>query len=416
MPPVVARLATSAVHPVTTTAEAKAFSQLQESERRYVCGLKRKERNELVNMIAYPKVPRLETPLRMEVLRCHLPQEMRMEIFDELGRNHGEKYVNWVRRLIKLPLNVLCHTPSFGPMARAMEEARRVMDSTITGHADAKLEVLKLLCQSHSNGGSCASNYSLGFEGPPGTGKTHFVRTALASALRRPLVSIPLGGATDVGYLLGHLYVYEGSKEGRLASALVEAKCCNPIIHFDEVDKISTTERGAELVGVLIHLVDPTANTRLRDRYFHNVDIDYSRCTFVFSYNDPTRVSPILLDRIKRVSMPVPTSAERRSIVREHLIPRVQKRLNTTIDLSEAATECVLEDVGESGMRETERRVDHVMANAHLCCACNDQKGSMVRADVGVLDGDKNVSGEFARRMLASRDVASDSTPLQMYL
>ena len=101
----------------------------------------------------------------------------------------------------------------------------------------------------------------------PPSGKTHFARAALAAALERPMISIPLGGATDVSYLLGSIYVYEGSREGRLAAALVEAKCCNPIIFFDEVDKVSSTDRGAEIISVLIHLVDPTANSAMRDRW-----------------------------------------------------------------------------------------------------------------------------------------------------
>ena len=81
----------------------------------------------------------------------------------------------------------------------------------------------------------------------------------------------------------------------------MESGCCNPIIYFDEVDKISSTERGADISSTLIHLIDPTTSKTLRDRYFHGIDLDFSRCTFVFSYNDPSKVNPILLDHPRPV-------------------------------------------------------------------------------------------------------------------
>ena len=105
-------------------------------------------------------------------------------------------------------------------------------------------------------------------------------------ALQRPS-STSLWGASDVSFLLGHSYA--GSKEGALAAGLIESKCMNPVVYFDEVDKISETERGREICNLLIHLIDPTANGALRDRYFYGLDLDFSNYTFVFSFNDASR-------------------------------------------------------------------------------------------------------------------------------
>lgn len=276
-----------------------------------------------------------------------------------------------------------------------------------------------MVCQERS-GGKRSGGYSLGLEGPPGTGKTHFARHALAEALGLPFVSIPLGGASEGAYLLGNLYTFEGSKEGRLASALAEAKCCNPILFFDEVDKISQTERAQEIVSVLIHLVDPTANTALRDRYFHGIDLDFSRCTFVFSYNDPSRVSPVLLDRIKRIRVDLPTRDQRVSIVRDHLEPRCQTRLATRLSLSDGAVDSLLgRDTPSCGMRGAEKNVDDVLAAAQLCTSCNEG-GGLVGADgVRVLDGDGRVTREFAAHCLSQLhdgDAAFSEPPLGMYV
>ena len=242
-----------------------------------------------------------------------------------------------------------------------------------------------------------AAAYSLGLEGPPGTGKTHFVRHALAPALGRPMVSIPLGGASDISYLLGNMYTYEGSKEGRLAAALVEAGCCDPVVYFDEVDKISGTERGQEIASVLIHLVDPTANSALRDRFFHGIDLDFSRCTFVFSYNDPRAVPPVLLDRIKRVAMPAPSAEERVEIVARHMVPRAQARLNPGLALSDGAAAAVLAACGAAegqGMRGAERALDHVLAAAQLCAECGEGGDGALAGAPGVaaLDADGRVA------------------------
>ena len=43
---------------------------------------------------------------------------------------------------------------------------------------------------------------------------------------------------------------------GRIVSVLIKSKCMNPIIYFDELDKVSATPRGEEIIGILTHLID----------------------------------------------------------------------------------------------------------------------------------------------------------------
>lgn len=420
-PPSAARAA-----PAAPAGAAAGFARLSTSEREYVrSGLRKRERVELVRLLdadAKRQRGELAAPLRIRVLRSGLPEAVRLQMFEELRGAACDKYVLWVRRALRLPLGRVASTPRGAPTTTgAVAAARAILDGAATGHAAAKREVLKLVCQARS-GGTGAGAYALGLEGPPGTGKTHFVEHALAPALGRPMVRIPLGGATDISYLLGNVYTYEGSKEGRLAAALVEAGCCNPIVYFDEVDKVSATDRGQEIVATLIHLVDPSANGALRDRYFHGIDLDFSRCTFVFSYNDASRVSPVLLDRIKRVAMPPPSDADRAAIVRAHLVPRAQARLNTALALADAAVDAVLAhaDAG-AGMRGAEKDVEHVLGAAQLCAACDDANDGALAGVPGaaVLDAGGRVGAEFAARCLAERAGAeagrADAPPPGMY-
>ena len=385
----------------------KALTRLHPMERVYVTGMKRKERAEVASRIGkVVKTPQSEAPLRIQLLQSSPPDHTKSVIFEDLSRNVCEKYTTWVRRAIQLPIGHMYQQASTKDAYTTITDAKCLMDTLSTGHQSAKTEVLKLICQTLITG-SVQSTYSIGLEGPPGTGKTHFVKHSLAPALNRPLICIPLGGANDVSYLLGSLYVYEGSKEGRLASALMEAGCCNPIIYFDEVDKVSATERGNEIIGVLIHLIDPTSNMQLQDRYFHGIDLDFSKCTFVFSYNDADKISPVLLDRIKRISMPSPTDSERREIICKHIIPRVQQRIGASLSLSNTTIDMILRRGNLStGMRNMEKEVEHVLATAQL-------HQIIENGGKGVISSDSNICDQFVDSLLLPME--DDSFPVTMY-
>ena len=152
----------------------------------------------------------------------------------------------------------------------------------ITGHEDAKLEVMKLLCTYARSGRS--TGFSLGLEGGAGIGKTTFVKEAIAKCMNRPFYTIGLGGASDAAYLTGHSFTYEGAIPGRLTECLIEGGRMDPVIYFDELDKVSCTPKGDEIINILIHLIDAVQNDRIRDRYFNGIDLDFSRAIIVFSY------------------------------------------------------------------------------------------------------------------------------------
>ena len=75
----------------------------------------------------------------------------------------------------------------------------------------------------------------------------------------------------------------------------------NPVIYFEELETISETPKGDEIIGILTHLTDTSQNSNFRDKYFSEVDLDLSKCLFIFSYNDESLVNPILKDRMYRI-------------------------------------------------------------------------------------------------------------------
>lgn len=391
--------------------ESASMARFSATERHYIRGMKRKERTALVKMMdADTKQLRQRTgmaPIRIQVLQSGLPEKTKMQIFETMRTCASDKYMQWVKRALELPLQIRAPPAPTASVRDAVLSAREKMNAVATGFDDVKTEILKLVCQ-QAHGSRCGSGFSIGLEGPPGTGKTHFSRNAIATALHRPLVEVQLGGATDVSYLMGIIYTYEGSKEGRLAAGLIEAGVRNPIFYFDEVDKISDTERGRELASALIHLIDPTSNTCIRDRFFHGIDLDFSECLFIFSYNDPKKVSPILLDRIKTFRIDRPSLTERCEILSDHIVPRVAKRLGTTQTLCPEAIEFIAEmsERRDDGMRGAEKDVDNVLALAQLQ---NAEQG---------IEAAQDVSRSFAQAVLeteTNRAASRDCPPIGMY-
>ena len=121
----------------------------------------------------------------------------------------------------------------------------------------------------------------IAIKGPPGTGKTTLIKEGISKILNRPFAFLALGGATDSSFLEGHSYTYEGSSWGKVVDILLQSKTMNPVIYFDELDKISNTPKGEEITGILTHLTDTTQNSQFHDKYFSSVDFDLSKVLFI---------------------------------------------------------------------------------------------------------------------------------------
>jgi ATP-dependent Lon protease len=108
---------------------------------------------------------------------------------------------------------------------------------------------------------------------------------------------------------------------------LMEAGTMDMIIFFDELDKVSRTERGQEIIGILTHLTDTTQNSEFNDRYFDGVPIDLSKILFVFSYNDHSLIDPILRDRITNIKTTPMNLDDKLQVTQRFLIPEILEKL-----------------------------------------------------------------------------------------
>ena len=112
----------------------------------------------------------------------------------------------------------------------------------------------------------------------------------------------------------------------------MDAKSMNPVIYFDELDKISDTPKGEEIASILTHLTDTSQNSQFHDKYFSEVDFDLSKCLFIFSYNDESKLNPILKDRMYRIQTKGYNAKEKIIIARKHLLPKIREQVSFTED------------------------------------------------------------------------------------
>ena len=228
------------------------------------------------------------------------------------------------------------------------------MNSAAYGHEEAKRQIIQMMGQQIRNPKSKGN--MLGIYGPPGNGKTSLIKEGIAKAMDKPFIFISLGGATDASFLEGHSYTYEGSIYGRIVNGLINAKCMDPIIYFDELDKISKTHKGDEISNILVHLTDSVQNSHFRDKYFHGVDIDLSRATMIFSFNDPSNVNPVLMDRITTVETKYLMIPQKIHIAQNYLLPEMMKDMglsNGDVIIDDATIRYMIDNwTHEGGVRK----------------------------------------------------------------
>lgn len=197
--------------------------------------------------------------------------------------------------------------------------------------------------------------------GPPGVGKTSLANS-VAKALKRELVRIALGGLEDVNELRGHRRTYIGAMPGRIVQGLIEAKQINPVVVFDEIDKLNRSFRG-DPSAVLLEILDPEQNAKFRD-YYLNFNIDLSKIIFIATANDISAIPSPLRDRMEFIELSSYTPNEKFAIAQNYLIPdeRAKHGLKASeLSISKDACELIISEyTRESGVRNLRRKIAEI--------------------------------------------------------
>jgi ATP-dependent Lon protease len=191
-----------------------------------------------------------------------------------------------------------------------------------------------------------------------GTGKTTFAYT-LAETMGRKFARIPFGGLGSALDLRGKSRLFAEAEPGGIVKALRDSGSMNPIILLDEIDRVGASER-ADIMGVLVELLDPTQNNRFLDHYL-DYPLDLSQVLFIATANNTTNVATAVLDRLELIQMPSYSDEEKIHISREFLLPKALKEsglLSSQLSIEESVWPVVARPLGyDAGIRTLQRTI-----------------------------------------------------------
>ena len=322
-------------------------------------------------------------PLKFRILELeHMSMQSKSFMINRLNSfqnmestdNEYHKLNAWFSQFEKLPMNNYATFPlnrstsTNRQIYNFLTKSRKTLDGAVYGHEHVKDEIIQLLSSwiSNENG----SGQVLALQGPPGNGKTTLVKNGLSKVINRPFSLIALGGAKDSAFLQGHDYTFEGSKPGRIVEVIRDAGVMNPVIFFDEVDKLSDSPAGKEISNLLCHLLDPVQNTIFQDRYFSGIDIDLSKAVFVMSFNNIEKIDPILRDRMRVVHMKGFQASDKVKITQNYLLPEICAEFNFKpkhIKIPENVVRHVIDKyTSEQGVRDLRRQLSTIVAKLNV--------------------------------------------------
>ena len=355
--------------------------ELNEDEEEYYADLsksKRRKLNEQMKRVS-GLVSEGDVPFKFRVLGLPISDALKasvikkIDILNEMDGSESYKLRTWVESFLNIPFGKYVPLPvkltdGVEPCAKFLATTRETLDKAVYGMPSAKTQIMQTLAQWISNPGSVGNVIAL--KGPMGVGKTSFAKNGVAQVLQRPFEFFSLGGASDSANFVGHSFTYEGSMCGRIADALITSRCMNPVMYFDELDKVSTTAHGDEIVSMLIHLTDRSQNSQFHDRYFAGVDFDLSQCLFVFSFNDESKVHPILKDRMQVITCSGYNAEDKKNILTKYIWPQILDRIQLTsqLTLTDEAVKYLIEEFSkeEEGVRTLIRSVESLVTRINL--------------------------------------------------
>ena len=359
----------------------KLLSNKPPSDTKYFAGLEvDSQRSILQTLTSLRELNKQQKPNRIQLLESSIPSEYKILALQKMAQirqgSDGEAGKNqaWLDGFMRIPFGMY-HTL---PVTLAdgtekchafMEQAKQCLDECTYGLNDAKMQILQYIGQLISN--PSGTGTVIAIEGPMGTGKTTLVKEGISKILQRPFAFVSLGGAQDSSLLDGHMITYEGSVWGQIADILMRSKCMNPVIYFDELDKVSDTPKGEEIIGILTHLTDSTQNKHFRDNYFSGIDLDLSRATLVFSYNHREKVNSILGDRMNIIKTTGYTTCQKNIIASRYLSKHIRQNISfreEDVVIPDATLNYIIETYTgkEKGVRNLKRCLETIYSKLNL--------------------------------------------------
>ena len=296
--------------------------------------------------------------LENKIKSAQMPKEVEDKALKEVTRlakmspsspdaSVARTYVEW---LTDLPWNTQTEDN------KDLKLAKQILDEDHYGLEKIKERILEYLAVMQLTGG--VRGPILCFTGPPGVGKTSIVKS-IARALGRKYVRMSLGGVRDEAEIRGHRRTYIGAIPGKIVYLIKQAGSRNPVMLFDEIDKMSSDFRG-DPASAMLEVLDPEQNFAFVDHYLE-VPFDLSKILFVATANTVESIPPALLDRMELIELTGYTEEEKIQIADKFLVPKQLKNhglQDGSLTLSDETLKAIIEKyTRESGVRTLEREI-----------------------------------------------------------
>lgn len=342
-----------------------------------------------------------------------LREQMRV-IQEQLGENDGDEAINYINdimslktdeksrekllkeadKLTKLPpssqeafviknyLDTVLDLP-WGKYTRAklsIDKAEAVLEKDHYGLKKVKERILEFLAVHTLN--PEIKGQIICLAGPPGVGKTSIAKS-IARAMGRKYARVSLGGVRDEADIRGHRKTYVGAMPGRIITALQQAGSANPLILFDEIDKMCSDIKG-DPSSAMLEVLDSEQNNAFRD-HFIEIPFDLSKAVFITTANNIAAIPQPLLDRMEIIELPSYTAEEKFHIARNHLIPKQLKEHGlkaSQLKIEDGAVRDLIQFyTKEAGVRTLERYIASLCRKAAKKIASGEVKKVTVKSD-----------------------------------
>ena len=315
---------------------------------------------------------------RKRLAEKQMPDEVREKLEREIirysdlpaGSHEAPSARNYIECMLDLPWSETSED------CLDLDHAREVLEADHYGMEKVKKRIIEYLAVAKLTGK--VNGQVICFAGPPGVGKTSIVKS-IADALGRKFVRMSLGGIRDEAEIRGHRRTYIGAMPGRVIAAMRQAGTVNPVILFDEIDKLAGDYHG-DPAAAMLEVLDSAQNFAFRD-HFLEMPYDLSKVMFLTTANDKSNIPAPLLDRMEVIDVPGYLETEKAEIAKRHLLPRQLEKhglKKSMLSIPDALYPSIIRGyTAESGVRELERVLAGICRKA--ACDIGDGKAKRIR-------------------------------------
>ena len=298
--------------------------------------------------------------LNKAIIKSKMPKEVQKKCMSELSKLKNMSPMSAEATVVRNYLDWMIDVPWFkkDKIDIDLNKALKVLDEDHYGLEKVKERIIEFLAVQKRMGKSKGPILCL--IGPPGVGKTSLGKS-VARATNRQFVRMSLGGVRDEAEIRGHRRTYIGSLPGKIIQMMKKAGTINPLILFDEIDKVGNDYRG-DPSSALLEALDPEQNTTFNDHYLE-VDYDLSDVMFVTTGNT-LNILPPLLDRMEVIRIPGYTEDEKINIADKFLLPKQIKENGIKqgeLDVKDGTIKQIIRSyTREAGVRNLEREISKI--------------------------------------------------------